>query len=76
MSTPFRNNKASLLKSAAKIWMLFCTFVVTAFLLFYVGRMTIAWFTAQKTADIKTIESCLDSGGTWNDDAQICVHAS
>lgn len=68
--------KKSRLKSAVKMWMLFCTLAVTAFLLFYAGRMTIAWFMANKTADIKTIESCLDSGGTWNDDAQICVHAS
>ena len=63
------------LKRAIKTWMIVCTLGVTAFLVFYGVRMIASWFAAQKNADVKTIESCLDSGGAWNDDVQMCVHA-
>lgn len=63
-----------LLKALGKAWMVFCTVVLTAYVLMMAGNFILNW---SKTRPLSLdIDKCLDSGGSWNAEQEICVQAS
>jgi heme exporter protein D len=63
-------------KKAFRVWMAVCTSLVTLGILAVVGY-TAYHYLLQPAADALPVgEQCLQSGGTWNADDNMCVHAS
>jgi hypothetical protein len=58
-------------KKLWKMWTIFCGVAVLLVILNYLNE----WMNPPVHAQLPGIE-CLDNGGTWNAEEQICTHAS
>jgi hypothetical protein len=59
-----------------KIWMYFCTTIVTGIFLLLVFYNIAIWVTLDFDPYFMQIDSCMDEGGVWEDDLDVCMRAT
>ena len=65
-------NIKSILSKILKAWMLFCTFMVSSIVALLIVYNVSIWATLGFDPHFFYIDTCLDLGGVWNYDENIC----
>jgi len=63
------------LKVAWIIWMWACTFTISMLVLAFILVHFVIWEWSGFSPHFLDIDSCLDSGGRWNEETKACEYA-